>query len=61
MKIYKVVMTTTAFVRAENKEEAKELALDDDTIMTDKCVISATQSNRREMQKMMFFGGDDND
>lgn len=60
MRIYKVTITKTVFVRANNKDEAKESALDDDYIMIDECITDVTTSSRREIQKMMF-GGDEDD
>lgn len=56
MSIYKVVIEKTAFVRAENKEEAEEMALEDVTIMTDERVVKSTKSSRRDIQKIVFGG-----
>lgn len=49
MSIYKVILTTTAFVEAEDTEEAKELALDDDAIYTNTSIVSVAKSSQKEM------------
>lgn len=56
MSVYKVILTTTAFVEAEDKEEAKELALDDDAIYTNTSIVSATKSSEKEMVLVMKGG-----
>lgn len=54
MKVYKVIMTKTVFVEAESKEEAKELAFDEDFMMVDEKIESVTVSSRKEMRQMML-------
>jgi hypothetical protein len=39
-KVYKVIVTKTVFVEAEDEDEAKDLALYDDYIMCDECIDS---------------------
>lgn len=56
MSVYKVILTTIAFVEAEDKEEAKELALDDDAIYTNTSIVSATKSSKKEMVLVMKGG-----
>lgn len=54
MKVYKVVITKTVFVEAEDKDEATDLALDGDCIMCDECIDSVKISSKNEMRLMML-------
>lgn len=54
MKIYKVIVVKTIFVEAEDEDEAKDLALDDEYIMCDECVESIETSSRSAMRRMML-------
>lgn len=54
MRYYKVTLQKTAFVRANNKAEAEEFALDDDCITSVEKVVDVKQSNREEMIEMMM-------
>ena len=56
MNLYKVTLEKIAFVRANNADEAKELALDDFCVASDERIISVSKSNKREVQKIMFGG-----
>lgn len=58
MRIYKVILQKTAFVRANNKAEAKELALDDECISSFEEVVDIKQSNREELLESMFGGAE---
>lgn len=59
MKVYKVIMTKTVFVEAECKEEAKELAFDEEFMMIDEKIDSISVSSRKEMRQMFLDGGED--
>lgn len=54
MKMYKVIVVKTAFVEAEDEDDAKDLALDDECIMCDECVESVETSSRSAMRRMML-------
>ena len=54
MRYYKVTLQKIAFVRANNKAEAEEFALDDDCITSVEEVVDVKQSNRREMIEIMM-------
>jgi hypothetical protein len=54
MKVYKITLTKTVFVEAENEEEAKELMFDEEEMMIDERINKIEISSRKEMRKMML-------
>ena len=54
MKVYKITLTKTVFVEAENEEEAKELMYDEEEMMIDERINKIEISSRKEMRKMML-------
>ena len=54
MSIYKVTMEKVVFVRAENKEDAEELAIDGNAIMIEESLISAEKTTKRDMVTTLF-------
>ena len=54
MSIYKVTMEKVVFVRAENKEDAEELAIDEQAIMIEESLISVEKTTKRDMVTTLF-------
>ena len=54
MKVYKITLTKTVFVEAEDEEEAKELMFDEEEMMAYEKIKKIEVSSRNEMRKMML-------
>ena len=54
MSIYKVTMEKIVFVRAENKEDAEEFALDEHAIMIEESIVSVKKTTKRNMMTTLF-------
>ena len=54
MKIFKVDITKTVFVRANNKDEAEEAVFDGDTIHEEEVITKISQSSMSECRRSLF-------
>lgn len=51
MNYYKVVFSKVAYVKASDKEEARDMAMDEDYIFMDEDVVAVEPSCRSDIQK----------
>ena len=54
MNIYKVTMEKIVFVRAENKEEAENLAIDEHVIMIEESIVKVEKTTKRDMMTTLL-------
>ena len=56
MNIYKVTMEKIVFVRAENNEEAENLAIDEQAIMIEESIVKVEKTTKRDMMTTLLDG-----
>ena len=54
MNIYKVTMEKIVFVRAENKEDAENSAMDEHAIMIDESIVRVEKITKEKMLSVLF-------
>ena len=54
MNIYKVTMEKIVFVRAENKEDAENSAMDEHAIMIDESIVRVEKTTKEKMLSVFF-------
>ena len=54
MSIYKVTMEKIVFVRAENKEDAENSAMDEHAIMIDESIVRVEKTTKEKMLSVFF-------
>ena len=54
MNIYKVTMEKIVFVRAKNKEDAENSAMDEHAIMIDESIVRVEKTTKEKMLSVFF-------